>query len=149
MLPWLVWLSGLSAGLQTEGLPVWFQVRAHAWVAGQVPSEGRARGSHPLLFLSLSLSFPLCLKKKKKRSIYCGAVCNNSQSEIYLFAWLLWLSGLSAGLWTKGAQVQFPARAHAWVAGQVSSWGRARGNQSMFLSNINVSPAPFLPSKNK
>ena len=38
--PWLVWLSGLSAGLRTKGSPVWFPVRAHAWVAGQVPSGG-------------------------------------------------------------------------------------------------------------
>ena len=38
--PWLVWLSGLSAGLQTQGSPVGFPVRAHAWVAGQVPNRG-------------------------------------------------------------------------------------------------------------
>ena len=38
--PWLVWLSGLSAGLQTKGLPVRFPVRAHAWVVGQVPGIG-------------------------------------------------------------------------------------------------------------
>ena len=38
--PWLVWLSGLSAGLQTKGLLVRFPVRAHAWVVGQVPSMG-------------------------------------------------------------------------------------------------------------
>ena len=37
--PWLVWLSGLSAGLRTKGLLVQFPVRAHAWVAGQVPYE--------------------------------------------------------------------------------------------------------------
>ena len=30
----------LSAGLQTKGLPVQFLVRAHAWVAGQVPCGG-------------------------------------------------------------------------------------------------------------
>ena len=35
--PWLVWLSGLSASLQTKGLPVLFPVRAHAWVRGWVP----------------------------------------------------------------------------------------------------------------
>ena len=40
VLPWLVQLSGLSAGLQTKGSPVGFPVRAHAWVAGQVPSGG-------------------------------------------------------------------------------------------------------------
>ena len=38
--PWLVWLSGLSAGLQTKQSLVWFPVRAHAWVAGQMPSGG-------------------------------------------------------------------------------------------------------------
>ena len=35
---WLVWLSGLSAGLQKEKLPVWFPVRADVWGGGQVPS---------------------------------------------------------------------------------------------------------------
>ena len=38
--PWLVWLSGLSVGLQTKWLPVQFPVGAHAWVAGKVPSRG-------------------------------------------------------------------------------------------------------------
>ena len=35
--------------------------------------------------------------------------------------WLVWLSGLSPGLRTKGSPVQFLARAHAWVVGQVRS----------------------------
>ena len=52
--PWLVWLSGLSAGLTVKELPVGFPVRAHAWVVGQAPSRGRARGSHTRMFLSLS-----------------------------------------------------------------------------------------------
>ena len=43
--PWLVWLSGFSARLWTEGLPVQFQVRAHAWVAGQAPNWGCAGGN--------------------------------------------------------------------------------------------------------
>ena len=29
-LPWLLWLSGLSTGLQTKGSPVGFPVRAYA-----------------------------------------------------------------------------------------------------------------------
>ena len=33
--------------------------------------------------------------------------------------WLMWLSGLSAGLGTKRSLVQFPVRAHAWITGQV------------------------------
>ena len=59
--PWLVWLSGLNI----KGLPVQFPVRAHAWVAGQVPSRGRVRGNHTLVFVSLSPSLPLCLKINK------------------------------------------------------------------------------------
>ena len=58
MEPWLVWLTGLSAGLQTQGLSVQFPVRAHAWVKGQVPSRVRARGNHTSMFLSLSFSLP-------------------------------------------------------------------------------------------
>ena len=34
----MVWLSGLSASLQTKGLLVRFPVRAHTWVVSQVPS---------------------------------------------------------------------------------------------------------------
>ena len=52
--PWLLWLSGLSASLKTKGSPVCLAVRAHAWVVGQVPSGGCARGNHTLKFLSLS-----------------------------------------------------------------------------------------------
>ena len=56
-------LSGLSAGLQTKGLPVQFPVRAHAWVAGQVLSRGRARGTTDSMFLSLSPSLSLKTNK--------------------------------------------------------------------------------------
>ena len=64
--PWLVWLSGLSAGQQTKGSLVRVPVRAHAWVVGQVPSRGRARGNHTLMFLSLSFSLPPLSKNKIK-----------------------------------------------------------------------------------
>ena len=50
--------------------------------------------------------------------------------------WLirLALSGLSAGLRTKGLPVGFPVRDHAWVAGQIPSRGCTRGNHTlMFL----------------
>ena len=65
---------------------------------------------------------------------------------------LVWLSGLSAELRTERSTVQFPVRTHAWVAGQVPSWGCARGNQLMYLSHTDVSLPPSLPSplsKNK
>ena len=64
-MPWLVWLSGLSAGLGTKGLTARFPVRAHAWVAGQVPSLGHARDKHTLMFLSLSFFFLSHLSKNK------------------------------------------------------------------------------------
>ena len=61
--------------------------------------------------------------------------------------WLGWLSGLSARLQTKKLLVQFPVLAHAWLAGQVPSWGQhARGNWWMYLLHINVSLPLFLPS---
>ena len=63
--PWLVWLSGLNAGLETKGSLVQFPVRAHAWVAGQVPSRGCMRGNHTLMFLSPSFSLTSPLSKNK------------------------------------------------------------------------------------
>ena len=60
--------------------------------------------------------------------------------------WLVWLSGLSASLQTEGLLVGFPVRAHAWVAGQVPSWGCERGNCLMHLSHTDVSLPLFLPS---
>ena len=62
-LPWLVWLSGLS----TEGLPVWFPVRAQAWVAAQVPggAEGGGRKRQPHIDVSLPVSIPAPLSKNK------------------------------------------------------------------------------------
>ena len=63
--PWLMWLSGLSAGLRSKGWLVRFPVRACAWVAGQVPSKECARGNHTIMFLSLFFSPPSHLKIKK------------------------------------------------------------------------------------
>ena len=62
----MVWLSGLSACLRIKGSLVRFPVRVHAWVAGQVPSGGRERGHHTLMFLSLSFSLPSPLSKNNK-----------------------------------------------------------------------------------
>ena len=45
----------------------------------------------------------------------------------------------------KGLLVQSPVRAHAWVVGQVLSWGHARGNWLMYFSHIDVSLSLFLP----
>ena len=37
-----------------QGVTGSIPVRAHAWVAGQVPSRGRSSGNHTLMFPSLS-----------------------------------------------------------------------------------------------
>ena len=57
-LSWLVWLSGLTAGLWTKGSPVQFPTSARARVAGQVPSRGCVKGNHTSMFLSLPFSLP-------------------------------------------------------------------------------------------
>ena len=84
----------LSTSLRTKGLPVRFPVRAHAWVVSQGPSRGCVRGSHPLMFLSLSLSLPLSQKLNKiffknitKMQFYCDIIhkpYNSPSSDIKL-----------------------------------------------------------------
>ena len=61
------WLSGLTTGLQTERLLVQFPVKAHAWIAGWVPSwgVGETTYSHTLMFLSLSFFLPSSLSENK------------------------------------------------------------------------------------
>ena len=60
--------------------------------------------------------------------------------------WLVWLSGLSTSLRTKGLQVQFPVRAHAWVVGQVPCRGHVRGKHTLLFLSLFLLP---FPSKNK
>ena len=66
--PWLVWVSGLSAGLQTKGSLVRFPVRGCAWVVGKVRRSGAggggARERQPIDF-SLSFCLPSPLAKNK------------------------------------------------------------------------------------
>ena len=45
--------------------PVRFPVRAHAWVAGQVPGRGRVRGNYTLKLLPLSFFLLSPLYKNK------------------------------------------------------------------------------------
>ena len=63
MVPWLLWLSGFSAGLRTKGSLVGFLVGAHAWVAGQFPGGWHMRGHHTLMSLPVFL-LPLTLSLK-------------------------------------------------------------------------------------
>ena len=59
--------------------------------------------------------------------------------------WLVWLSGLSASLWTKGLLVWFPVRVHAWDTGQVPGGGHMRGNNTLMFLSISFSlPSPSL-----
>ena len=60
----------------------------------------------------------------------------------------MWLSGLIIGLQTKGSLVQFPCRAHAWIVGQVPSWGSSRGNHTLMFLSLFFS-LPYLLSKHK
>ena len=59
--PWLMWLCGLSSGLQTERSLVPFPVRAHAWVAGQVLGWVSVRGNRSMFPLRIEVSFLLFL----------------------------------------------------------------------------------------
>ena len=58
---------------------------------------------------------------------------------------MVWLSELSVCLQTERLLVRFLVRAHPWVEGQVPCWGLSGGNQSMFLSHIDVSLLVCLP----
>ena len=58
---WVVWLSGLSADLQTERSPVRFPVRTHAWVAGQVPSWEYVRVNRWMHLSHTDVPLPLLL----------------------------------------------------------------------------------------
>ena len=63
------------------------------------------------VFLSLSLSLFSSLSPPLPLSL---------KSINISLPWLVWLSRLNAELQTKGLQVQFPVRAHAWVAATLS-----------------------------
>ena len=71
--PWLVWLSGLSAGRWTAELPVHLLVKVPAWVVGWVPGCGCVRSDqlmwhscHTPVFLSLPFFLPLFPVSKNK-----------------------------------------------------------------------------------
>ena len=83
--PWLVQLSGLSTCLRAKMSPAGFPVRARAWVVGQVPSRGRVRDNHTLMFLSLSVFLPFpslkinnkIFKKRKWKLVRSKAPCHH------------------------------------------------------------------------
>ena len=68
--------------------------------------------------------------------------------KVFILPWLVWLSGFSTNLQTKGLLVRFPVRTHAWIVGQVPGGGHMKGNHTlMFLSSSFFLPSPL--SKNK
>ena len=69
-----------------------------------------------------------------------GVKGKNLRHKMKSLAWLVWLSGLSAGLQTRELLVQFPVRAHAWVVGQVPTWGAHKRQP-----HIDVSVLLFVP----
>ena len=51
---------------------------------------------------------------------------------------------IECGLKTKGSQVRFPVRAHAWIAGQIPSGGHGRGNPTLIFLSLFLLPSPSL-----
>ena len=82
--PWLLWLSGLSASLQTKGSLVQFPVREHASVVGQVPSWGHATERQPHTNVSLPLSFLSPHSKNKDVKSEALACFNDGSLDSYL-----------------------------------------------------------------
>ena len=65
-LPWLVWLSELSASLGTKGVLVRFPVRVYAWVLGQVQQPIDVSLTHQCFSSSISPSLTLSLYMNKQ-----------------------------------------------------------------------------------
>ena len=126
--PWLVWLSGLSTG-KPKGHS-FNSVRAHAWVVGQVPSRGRRRGNHTLMFLSL-LS-PLSKNKVNKifkrkeimvikylalRQAHCNP--NKYWQWVQQLSWFCCVCSTFLSLWTwvcTSSVGMLPRWALAWMS---------------------------------
>ena len=72
------------------------------------------------IHLFLKSKFCSCMIEKVPKKKFCYFPCH---LNLFLLPWLVLLSRLSTGLWTKGSPVWFPIRACVWVAGQVPSGG--------------------------
>ena len=73
-----MWLSGLSAGLRTKRLLVRFPVKAHVWVAGQVPSRGCA-------MICLGIGENILPRETYWRPIVIAQAQNNDESHSFIF----------------------------------------------------------------
>ena len=70
-------------------------------------------------------------------------------SKLFSLPWLVWLSGLGIIPQTTKSPVRFLVRAYEWVVGLIPVRACVRGNQSMFLSYIDVFLSPFLSLSKK
>ena len=130
--PWLVWLSGLCAGPQTERPLVRFPAGAHAWVAGQVSRQGRVRGIQSMYFSHVHVSHPLFLplkinkiffKKSSLNSTFKNSVTRADRSRVGMLSH-------AVSLW----KAQEATQERKWVPGE--------GQRVLF-----VLWEPVLPSK--
>ena len=103
----------------------------------------------PIIIKYLLKIYGICLITTCKKYKFLKRCFHlDTDSRCYVEPWLVYLSGLSVGLWTKASLVQFPVKAHAWVPGQVPSRGRTRGNHTLVILSLSFSlPSP--PSKSK
>ena len=81
-------------------------------------ARGRS-GRHFIIYTVTSLIVPCEYHIYSKQEIKLKIKCQPQ---------LVWLSGLSASQQTERSLVRFPVRAHAWIVGQIPSWGRVKGN---------------------
>ena len=95
------------------------------------------------IFTLLSLSPGLEITESKNRT-NCSLQSQAKGKTGKKQPLLVWLSGLSASLWTKGLPVQWAVTAHAWVAGQVPSRECKRGNHTLMFLFLSFSlPSPL------
>ena len=60
------WWGSVDWAWACEAKGLWFDsLRIRAWEAGQLPSRGRVRDNHTLMFLSVSFSLSSPLSKNK------------------------------------------------------------------------------------
>ena len=87
-----MWLSGLSTGLWTKRLLVWFLVRAHAWVVGQVPGWVAQLSPHfkSLALLPISKLGPSGADSQVGGLVYILGPCGSLQWP-FLWGWEFFL----------------------------------------------------------
>ena len=88
-------------------------------------------------------------QKRNNNQKYNRKQLPSADKNLNIQPWQAWLSCLEHRPQTKGLLVPCLVRAHTWISGSMPGrrspvWVCAGGNQSMFLSHIDVSVSPFL-----